>query len=57
MHAKDNDMEGLAANRGQPEHAGSLSRAFEILANLPDDFLRQGRGDVPAQMRQPDFAD
>lgn len=57
MHAKDNDMDGLAANRGQPEHAGSLSRAFDILANLPDDFLRQGRGDVPAQMRQPDFAD
>ena len=33
------------------EKAKDLSRAFEILANLPDDFLPEGRQDEPPQER------
>jgi antitoxin VapB len=29
-----------------------LARAFEILANLPDDFLPDGRRDAPPQERE-----
>jgi antitoxin VapB len=29
-----------------------LARAFEILANLPDDFLSDGREDGPPQERE-----
>jgi hypothetical protein len=30
----------------------SATRAFEILANLPDDFLPEGQGDAPPQKRK-----
>jgi antitoxin VapB len=33
------------------ERAEGLVRAFEILADLPDDFLPEGRGDTPPQER------
>jgi antitoxin VapB len=33
------------------EKGKGLKRAFEILANLPDDFLPQGRVDTPPQQR------
>jgi antitoxin VapB len=33
------------------EKAKGLARAFEILANLPDDFLSEGRHDTPPQKR------
>jgi antitoxin VapB len=33
------------------EKGKGLARAFEILANLPDDFLPDGRRDVPPQKR------
>jgi antitoxin VapB len=33
------------------EKGKGLARAFEILANLPDDFLPAGRGDAPPQER------
>jgi antitoxin VapB len=33
------------------EKGKGLARAFEILANLPDDFFRDGRGDTPPQKR------
>jgi antitoxin VapB len=34
------------------ERGKGLARAFEILANLPDDFLQEGRGDTPPQERE-----
>jgi antitoxin VapB len=33
------------------EKGKGLARAFEILANLPDDFLPKGRLDLPPQRR------
>lgn len=33
------------------EPAHDLSHAFELLANLPDDFMQDGREDAPAQER------
>ena len=33
------------------ERGKGLARAFEILANLPEDFLPQGRQDSPPQER------
>jgi antitoxin VapB len=33
------------------ERTKGLARAFEILANLPDDFLTEGRHDTPPQER------
>jgi antitoxin VapB len=33
------------------EKGKGLARAFEILANLPDDFLPNGRRDTPPQRR------
>jgi len=33
------------------EKGKGLARAFEILANLPDDFLPEGRHDTPLQER------
>ena len=33
------------------EKGKGLARAFEILANLPDDFLSEGRVDTPPQKR------
>lgn len=33
------------------EKQKGLARAFEILANLPDDFLPEGRRDTPPQER------
>mgnify|MGYP005855900599 CR=1 FL=1 len=30
-----------------------LSRAFDVLAGLPDDFLPEGRQDAPPQAREP----
>jgi antitoxin VapB len=34
------------------EPAKGLSRAFELLASLPDDFLPEGRGDARPQERK-----
>ncbi len=34
------------------ERGKGLARAFEILANLPDDFLPAGRKDTPPQSRE-----
>jgi antitoxin VapB len=34
------------------EKGKGLARAFEILANLPDDFLPDGRQDTPPQERE-----
>ena len=34
------------------EKGKGLARAFEILANLPDDFLSAGRRDGPPQERE-----
>jgi len=34
------------------EPGKGLARAFEILANLPDDFLPDGRQDSPPQERK-----
>jgi antitoxin VapB len=34
------------------EKAKGLGRAFEILANLPADFLPEGRQDAPPQQRK-----
>jgi antitoxin VapB len=34
------------------EKGKGLARAFEILANLPDDFLPEGRRDAPPQGRE-----
>ena len=34
------------------ERGKGLARAFEILANLPDDFLPDGRQDSPPQARK-----
>jgi antitoxin VapB len=34
------------------EKQKGLTRAFEILANLPDDFFSEGREDAPPQKRQ-----
>ena len=34
------------------EKGKGLARAFEILANLPDDVLSEGRGDGPPQKRE-----
>jgi antitoxin VapB len=33
------------------EKGKGLARAFEILANFPDDFFAEGRQDVPPQRR------
>jgi antitoxin VapB len=33
------------------EKGKGLARTFEILANLPDDFLPEGREDAPPQRR------
>jgi antitoxin VapB len=33
------------------EPSGGLSRAFELLTELPDDFLLNGRQDGPPQQR------
>ena len=33
------------------EPASGLGRAFELLANLPEDFLAEGRVDGPPQIR------
>jgi antitoxin VapB len=32
--------------------AGSMVRAYELLASLPADFMEQGRGDAPPQPRE-----
>jgi antitoxin VapB len=34
------------------EPAKGLARAFELLAELPDDFLPEGRRDTPPQERK-----
>jgi antitoxin VapB len=34
------------------EKGKGLARAFEILANLPDDFLPEGRDDTPPPERE-----
>ena len=34
------------------EPAEGLARAFELLTNLPDDFLADGRQDMPPQHRK-----
>jgi antitoxin VapB len=34
------------------EKRKGLGRAFEIIANLPDDFLADGRSDTPPQERR-----
>jgi antitoxin VapB len=34
------------------ERQKGLGRAFEIIANLPDDFLSDGRKDTPPQKRK-----
>ncbi|MHB8570813.1 MAG: antitoxin [Metallibacterium sp.] len=34
------------------EHSGGLARAFDLLAQLPDDFLPDGRDDTPPQRRK-----
>ena len=34
------------------EPAKGLTRAFELLTNLPDDFLAEGRHDTPPQHRE-----
>jgi len=34
------------------EPAKGLARAFELLADLPDDFLAEGRKDLPPQHRE-----
>jgi antitoxin VapB len=34
------------------EKGKGLARAFEILANLPDDFLPEGRQDAPPRERK-----
>ena len=31
---------------------GSMVRAYELLASLPDDFMEQGREDSPPQSRE-----
>ena len=33
------------------EKQKGLARAFEIIANLPDDFMSEGRKDTPPQER------
>jgi antitoxin VapB len=33
------------------EPAQGLERAFEALANLPEDFMAEGRNDTPPQQR------
>jgi len=33
------------------EKRRGLGRAFELLASLPDDFMRDGRADLPPQKR------
>jgi antitoxin VapB len=35
------------------EKAPSLAHAFELLADLPDDFLAEDRHDGPPQVRKP----
>ena len=34
------------------ELAKGLARAFELLADFPDDFLAEGRQDLPSQHRE-----
>jgi len=31
---------------------GSLARAYELLTSLPDDFMEEGRQDLPPQSRE-----
>src|SRR5450631_1556360 len=35
------------------EKTRDMQRAFQLLADLPDDFLRDGRNDTPPQRRKP----
>ena len=35
-----------------PEPSGGLARAFDLLTQLPDDFLPDGRDDTPPQLRE-----
>ncbi len=32
--------------------SGSLARAYQLLASLPDDFMEEGREDIPPQGRE-----
>ncbi len=34
------------------EKARDMQRAYQLLTELPDDFLRDGRNDVPPQRRK-----
>jgi antitoxin VapB len=34
------------------EKTRDMQRAFQLLADLPDDFLRDGRNDAPPQKRK-----
>jgi antitoxin VapB len=34
------------------EKSKGLSRAFELLASLPEDFMAEGRRDAPPQRRE-----
>ena len=34
------------------ERAHGMTRAFDLLTNLPDDFLTEGRKDAPPQSRK-----
>jgi antitoxin VapB len=34
------------------EKARDMQRAYQLLADLPDDFLREGRKDTPPQTRK-----
>lgn len=34
------------------EKAHDMGRAFELIANLPEDFMADGRGDDPPQRRK-----
>jgi antitoxin VapB len=34
------------------EKARDMQRAFQLLADLPDDFLHDGRNDTPPQKRK-----
>lgn len=31
----------------------NITKAFDLLANLPDDFMQEGREDTPPQERDP----
>jgi antitoxin VapB len=34
------------------ERAGGLARAFDLLADMPEDFFPDGRNDLPPQRRE-----